>query len=266
MGFAALWPTSSAFPENNQSSLTTTTLAHNPYSPATTSTGIDPTEETVTGGRHRQFPLKLAWACTVCKVCAKQYYACLRSLHQAYVALSCVSSLSGLVIQNFAGKAVYCKDCIQEALTATPRFPLEDTASLTCPSKAFTGLVHTTAAATLHYWDLAVWSFHARLRTTQEMHLAPSWVRLTVATTPHWRKFKKHNMATLPSTALTLFLSMMWSLQNINIECIIRHSPQQCVGCHSHVFVQTKPWRTSDFPGKPDKYCRCHGRFQQGHL
>ncbi len=128
------------------------------------STGIKPEEERVNnkGGLRRQFPLKLAWACTVHKVQGITVDKAVVSLKkifapgQAYVALSRVRSLSGLIIQDFEEKAIYCKDSIKDAIQSMPRFsvknimPQSEYTSIQCILMNVQNLRHHLADLVLH--------------------------------------------------------------------------------------------------------------------
>ena len=72
---------------------------------------------------RKQFPIKLAYACTVHKVQGMTMDKAVVNLKntflsgQAYVSLSRVTSLSGLVIENFDPKHIHCDPAIKECLS-----------------------------------------------------------------------------------------------------------------------------------------------------
>ncbi|XP_073681626.1 uncharacterized protein [Garra rufa] len=129
------------------------------------STGIKPEEEKVNskGGLRRQFPLKLAWACTVHKVQGISVDEAVVSLKkifapgQAYVALSRVRTLSGLIIQDFEEKVIYCKDSINDAVENMPKFFLKNILNYKVNEQAFSVFLMNVQSLRQHLADLILY-------------------------------------------------------------------------------------------------------------
>ena len=125
---------------------------------------------------RKQFPLKLAWACSVHKVQGLTVTNATVSLKkifqpgQAYVALSRVTSLDGLIIQDFNENAIYANPSIKESLASMQHF-LTTTADV---EKKLTLLYHNIEGLQNHFQDLML---TLRKRNVDLVCLVESWVQ-----------------------------------------------------------------------------------------
>ncbi|XP_006815908.1 uncharacterized protein LOC102803256, partial [Saccoglossus kowalevskii] len=125
------------------------------------STIIKVNEDTVApnGGIRRQFPLKLAWACTVHKVQGLTVSRAVVNLKkiftsgQAYVALSRVTTLSGLIVQEFKQSAIYCNEKVQAALENMPKF-ITDSFEQSSTNYMCTFIMHNIQGLQSHIQDI----------------------------------------------------------------------------------------------------------------
>ncbi|XP_056093733.1 uncharacterized protein LOC130072579 [Rhinichthys klamathensis goyatoka] len=146
------------------------------------STVIEVQEDQVTtnGGLRRQFPLRLAWACTVHKVQGLTVDKAVVSLDkiftsgQAYVALSRVRTLNGLIIQNFKESVIYCNDQIDLAMKNIPKFPLESHTFSKTPG-IFTIALQNVQSLQAHVQDIQA---HRQLMNADCICLTETWLKV----------------------------------------------------------------------------------------
>ncbi|XP_073723480.1 LOW QUALITY PROTEIN: uncharacterized protein [Misgurnus anguillicaudatus] len=144
-------------------------------------TVIEAQEDHVTndGGIRRQFPLKLAWACTVHKVQGLTVDKAVVSLDkifapgQAYVALSRVRTIDGLIIQNFKESAIYCNNKIEQAMKNMVKFSLENNGFRNTPG-IFRIALHNVQSLQAHIQDVRA---HRQLLNADCICLTETWLK-----------------------------------------------------------------------------------------
>ncbi|XP_074656877.1 uncharacterized protein LOC141910064 [Tubulanus polymorphus] len=110
-------------------------------------------------GVRRQFPLKLAWACTVHKVqgvTAQNAVVSLKKIFspgQADVALSRVTSIEGLILEDYSPKAIFCNELIKPSVENMT--PFIQTENDLCNDCTLTMALHNTEGLPAHYNDIA---------------------------------------------------------------------------------------------------------------
>ena len=121
---------------------------------------IEKHQESVKKYVRQQFPLKLAYACTIHKVQGMSLDKAVVSLKnmfeygQAYVGLSRVTSLSGLVVQDFHEDRIYCNPEIKESLENMHSFIQPPIATDVNSDHKISIILHNVQGLKQHYRDL----------------------------------------------------------------------------------------------------------------
>nr|XP_054593309.1 uncharacterized protein LOC107395497 [Nothobranchius furzeri] len=145
----------------------------------TNATPISPDEDKLEKGVRRQFPLRLAWSCTIHKVQgltlqkAVVSFKRIFSAGQAYVALSRVTSLEHLTIQDFKAKAIYARSDVEENLKLMPNFI--DT-PVSVPNCTFKVCLHNVQGLKNHIQDV---KSNQKLLTADIICLTETWLKET---------------------------------------------------------------------------------------
>ncbi len=93
---------------------------------------------------------------------------------QAYVALSRVRTLDGLIINNFKESAIYCNEKIDSAMKNMLRLTLENHSVIKTPDR-FTIALHNVQSLRAHVQDIQV---HGQLMNADCICLTETWLKV----------------------------------------------------------------------------------------
>ncbi|XP_072232324.1 uncharacterized protein [Leuresthes tenuis] len=130
------------------------------------------------GGIRRQFPLTLAWAMTVHKCQGLTVDRAVVSLNkifaagQAYVALSRVRTLDGLIIEDFKEAAIFCDDKVDTAMKSLPKFNFKSIGSADI-DPVCTIALHNVQSLNAHFDDMRS---HKTLMKADCICLTETWL------------------------------------------------------------------------------------------
>ena len=109
---------------------------------------------------RKQYPFKLAWACTIHKVQGMTFDQIVISLKKifkagmAYVALSRVTTLQGLFLLDYNPKTLYCSPDVTKALLNMQKLDLRDNTQQIVETNDFTIINHNVQSLAKHFPDL----------------------------------------------------------------------------------------------------------------
>ncbi|XP_062414175.1 uncharacterized protein LOC119206796 [Pungitius pungitius] len=215
-----------------------------------TSTPILPQEDRVTnkGGLRRQFPLKLSWACTIHKVQGITVANAVVSLKkifaagQAYVALSRITTLSGLILQDFKEDAIYCNNNVQEALQCMQPFLCAYSTGHKSYTHNFRVLLMNVQGLPAHVKDLLLSTQHLQLNciavtetwlTETSLKESVNIIGYTFDSCPRSTSYNSRHPVLLDlqaqqhgGVAMYTEDSLSYNIlqvPNVNIECLVFH-------------------------------------------
>ncbi|XP_071486145.1 uncharacterized protein [Diadema antillarum] len=128
---------------------------------------------------RKQFPLKLAYACTIHKVQGMTMEKAVVSLKniflpgQAYVALSRVTSLCGLTIEDFDPKVVYCNPTVKESLENMSTFVEEKNIDNDVSIATMSIMLHNIQGLKAHFKDI---QSNVLFKNSDIICLAETWL------------------------------------------------------------------------------------------
>ena len=138
---------------------------------------MDPVEQERKGGIRRQFPLKLAWACTIHKVqglTVDKIVISMKSMFEsghAYVAFSRVTNMEGLYLLDFDADKIYRNEGVAQGLVKME--PLQLPNPLDCSHDGIT-IVHHNVEGLLQNFEKQ--ANHFQMFTSDVVLLTETWL------------------------------------------------------------------------------------------